>query len=369
MKIAESTVGLVRAPLKVSWADQTHQANAIDLVIVRLRSNDGLEGVGYSWSLGVGSSAVAAMLEREVLPLLGNSEVSPRRTWPWLWARLHDAGGGGVVSFALAAVDIALWDLAGKEQGRSLVELLGIQRDEIKAYGSGIDLHFTADELVREVSGWMEAGYRGVKIKVGHQADGEDERRVEAVKQLAGSLPVMVDANQGWNLASARRECARLSTLGVLWVEEPLLADDVEGHARLRSGAGTAIAAGENLYTKFQFRDYLVRDALDYCQPDVVRVGGITPFLPIAELAAAWDVPLAPHYNVELTGQLLCCLEGAEWVEDVQGGSLWELGILAEKVGVENGLFRPPGAPGHGLMFDWGAVERRTVGRTDSVNT
>ena len=162
----------------------------------------------------------------------------------------------------------------------------------------------------------------------------------------------MVDANQGWDIGHAARAIDALAPLAPHWIEEPLLADDIEGHARLRRLVPSPLAIGENVYTLQQFNQYLAQGACDFVQADVVRVGGITPYLEIAALARAWGAPLAPHFMMELSGQLLCCLPNAHILENIDGGSLSDLRALAEPLRIVDGWFTPPDVPGHGIRFD-----------------
>lgn len=163
---------------------------------------------------------------------------------------------------------------------------------------------------------------------------------------------LMVDANQGWSVDSAVRAIHAYELFNLYWVEEPLLSDDVQGHARLCSLVRTPIAIGENVYTSYQFNEYLARGACDFVQADVVRVGGITPWLEIAALARTWNVPVAPHFLAEVSGQLLCCIPNSAILEDIDGGSFRQLGILADDLGVTGGRFTPPNLPGHGIVLE-----------------
>ncbi|HEX3210890.1 MAG TPA: mandelate racemase/muconate lactonizing enzyme family protein, partial [Geminicoccaceae bacterium] len=217
---------------------------------------------------------------------------------------------------------------------------------------SGINLNKSEAELVEQVRGWRAAGFKAFKIKVGKPEIEEDVERLTRVREIAGRLPVMVDANQGWDIGWAARAINAFEPLSPHWVEEPLLADDIEGHARLRQRVRSPIAIGENVYTLQQFGQYLAQGACDFVQADVVRVGGITPYLEIAALARAFGVPLAPHFMMELSGQLLCCLPNAHILESIEGGSLTELGVLAPPIRIADGWFAPPDRPGHGILFD-----------------
>jgi L-alanine-DL-glutamate epimerase-like enolase superfamily enzyme len=344
---------MYRLPLAQSWGDQTHRIDHIELVVVDITADTGESGTGFSYSVGVGGRAIAALLEWYVAPKLIGTTVAPRVQWHHMWRELHDAGGGGLSTMAIAACDIAFWDLIGKSRGQSLVELLGRFRESVPAYGSGVNLNLTAAELEEQVRRWIDAGYRGVKVKVGKPDRQEDLDRLAMVRRLIGKdRQLMIDANQGWDLAAATQAINAFEAVGLHWVEEPLLSDDIQGHARLRRQVRTPLAIGENVYTVFQFNEYLAQGACDFVQADPVRVGGISPWLEIASLAATWGTPMAPHFVLELSGQLLCCIPNAHVLEDVEGGSFGELGILAEAIDVNEGRFTPPSRPGHGIIFD-----------------
>lgn len=365
MKIQRIESATYRCPLKNPWGDQTHRVTHIEVVVTDVTADNGLVGTGFSYSVGVGGKAIQALLDWYIAPKLIGGEVAPRVQWHQMWTEAHDAGGGGISTMALAAIDIALWDLVAKEQKRSLVQVLGLCRPSIPAYGSGVNLNLTLPELETQVHRWLDAGYPAVKVKVGKPDLAEDVERLTAVRKLVGpNRRMMVDANQGWDITSAVQAIKAFAPINLYWIEEPLLSDDIQGHARLRRLVDAPIAIGENVYTKFQFNEYLAQGACDFVQADVVRVGGITPYLEIASMAQAWNVPMAPHFMLEITGQLLCCLPNARILEDVEGGSLRELGILAQDVGVKDGRFIPPSAPGHGISFDRDVLARYKLSDT-----
>jgi len=172
----------------------------------------------------------------------------------------------------------------------TLVDVLGRMRDRIPVYASGINLGMSEDELLEQVKSWQASGYQGFKVKVGKPDVNEDVERLTKVRELIGAAPLMVDANQGWGPELAPRRINALRGLDLTWIEEPLISDDISGHARLRTQIETPIGVGENIYNIYQWRDYLASGAVDFVQADVVRVGGITPYLEIAALAQACDV-------------------------------------------------------------------------------
>ncbi|MHB8687222.1 MAG: mandelate racemase/muconate lactonizing enzyme family protein [Candidatus Dormibacteraceae bacterium] len=361
MKIEAIETSTYRVPLAKPWGDLTHRITDIELVVADVTTDLGLSGTGFAYSVGVGAKAIEALIDWYVVPRLLGRTVDPRARWYELWQGLHDAGPG-IGTMALAATDIALWDLVAKRQDRSLVDVLGCCRESIPAYGSGVNLNLSMSELEEQVRRWTDAGYSGVKVKVGKTDLEEDLDRLRGVRRLIGRRrPLMVDANQGWSVPEAVRAIVALEPFDLVWVEEPLLADDVRGHARLRRSIRSPLAVGENVYTSFRFAEYLVQEACDFVQADVVRVGGITPWLEIAALARNFSIPMAPHFLIELSGQLLCCVPNGYVVEDVEGGSFRELGILEEDFGVRGGVFVPPSRPGHGISFDRDKLQRHLV--------
>lgn len=362
MRIEAVESRLAALPLpRGPWGDTIHHVTHIEIIVTEVTTDTGLVGTGFSHSSGVGGTTIKALLDKDIGPHVIGREVSPRGLWHDCWKHVHDMGGGGVSTTALAALDIALWDLVAKEVGKPLTAILGRCRDRVPVYASGINLNKTEAELIDQVEGWKAQGFRAFKVKVGKPEIEEDVERLTKVREAAGRLPVMIDANQGWNIAHATQAMAAYEHLRPHWVEEPLLCDDVQGHARLRQLVRCPIGIGENLYTIHQFNQYLAAGACDFVQADIVRVGGITPYMDIAALARAWNVPLAPHFMMELTGQVLCCVPNGHILENIDGGSLTDLGALVEPITIKDGWFTPTAKPGHGIEFDRDQLRRYSV--------
>lgn len=326
----------------------------------------GATGTGFSWTPTIGAQAVHALLEHDIAEAVVGWPVDPEVVWPALWAHLHEAGSGGITTIAMAGLDLALWDLAGRRTGRSLAELLGARRESVAVYGSGVNLHYPLAELVAQAERWVDAGFGSVKIKVGGPDLAVDRERVAAVRDVIGpDRGLMLDANQRWDLDRATAAMAVLEEYAPAWIEEPLRADDLAGHAELRRRIGTPVTMGENLHTLYRFRDALDLEACDVIQPNVVRVGGITPFRTIAALADERGVALHPHLLPEVSGQLALTLARPCLVEEVEDASLTALGLLADPppVVVQDGELRATGTPGLGLDFS-GAPVGVPVGAT-----
>ncbi|GAA0928620.1 mandelate racemase/muconate lactonizing enzyme family protein [Nonomuraea longicatena] len=347
--IADLVVTPLRVPLPRPWGPDVPDNHVLR---VDLRLSDGRVGTGLSWTPQIGAQAVRALLAHDVRDFVVGRDPHPEVLWDLLWRHLREAGGGGLTTIAMAGVDLALWDL--RCGTAPLPDVLGRRRESVPVYGSGVNLHYAFDDLVAQARRWRRAGYPGVKVKVGKPSLAEDVRRVAAVREVIGpDTLLMVDANQRWDLPRARRAVAALAEFGLYWVEEPLPADDVEAHVRLRECVDVPIAVGESAYTLHDFRRLLASGACDVVQPNVVRVGGITPLMRIAELARGYDVPTFPHLLPELSGQVALSLPLPCMVEEVEDASFAALGVVAAPypIAIADGRLTATGTPGLGLTW------------------
>jgi L-alanine-DL-glutamate epimerase-like enolase superfamily enzyme len=342
---------LLTAPMPRPWVPAAPQ---LHLIVVEVEDSTGATGTGFSWTPTIGASAVRALLDDDIRSFVLGRPVDARTLWPQVWAHLHEAGGGGVTTIALAGLDTALWDLAGKRAGQPLSRLLGRRRDTVPVYGSGVNLHYPIEELVAQAERWVATGYDAVKIKVGKPDAREDVDRVAAVREVIGAdRLLMIDANQRWDLPTARSRIETLSRFDLHWIEEPLRSDDTQGYRALRASIDVPIALGENVHTIHRFRDLIAAEAADILQPNVVRVGGITPFLEIAELVQGAGLRLAPHLLVDLSGQLALTLAEETGIEDVEDADFDALRLLASPgpVDLAGNTLRVRDSPGLGLSF------------------
>lgn len=342
---------LLTAPMPRPWVPAAPQ---LHLIVVDVEDSDGATGTGFSWTPTIGAGAVRALLDDDIRAFALGRRADARTLWPELWTHLHEAGGGGITTIAMAGLDTALWDLAGQRAGLPLSRLIGRRRDTVPAYGSGVNLHYPIDELVAQAERWVANGYTAVKIKVGKPDAREDADRVAAVRAVIGpDRLLMLDANQRWDLPTARTRIDTLTRFDPHWIEEPLRSDDTTGYSALRGSVDVPIALGENVHTIHRFRDLLRAGAADILQPNVVRVGGITPFLDIAALIEASDARLAPHLLMELSGQLALTLPTETAVEDVEDADFTALGLLASPGPLEQtgNILAVRDAAGLGLDF------------------
>ncbi|WP_345800559.1 mandelate racemase/muconate lactonizing enzyme family protein [Microbacterium sp. AZCO] len=324
---------LVRVPLTRPWASDV---TTVGVIATHVVLSDGVEGWGFSWTPQIGAEAVLAHLAHDIAPFAQGRDADPAELWDATWAHIHEAGGGGVTTIGLAGLDLAVWDATARAAGLSITDHLGRARSSAVAYGSGVNLHYSLDELVAQAERWIEAGFDAVKIKVGKPDIAEDVARVRAVRETLGPRrALMIDANQRWHLEKATEAIAALSAFDLAWIEEPLRADDLAAHTELARRIAVPIALGENLHTIHRFGDFLRAGAGQIVQPNVVRVGGITPFLRIAALAADHRVALHPHLLPELSGQLALALPEVPGIapplaEDVEDAGFGALGALAD---------------------------------------
>jgi L-alanine-DL-glutamate epimerase-like enolase superfamily enzyme len=325
-------------------------ATEVQVARVRLRDGEGADGTGFTYALTGGMSGAVRLLEAELAEVVIGSDLA---FWPRTWQRISQRGsrmGRGSVMPALSALDIAVWDLRARRAGEPLYRLFGAYRDSVQVYGSGRATHaMSVDELVAGAQAYLDEGYRAVKLRVGARPPAEDLARVRTVREAIGDEPtVMVDCNERLDFPSALWLGSRLHELGVLWLEEPLVASDVAGHARLASQLPVAIAAGEHLQGRSAFAAYIERRAASVLMPDAPLVGGVTEWLRVAELAGAANLTVSPHFLPELHIHLAAAAETCLWVEHFP---LID-DVLARSLTVCEGRMRPPEAPGHGMVWD-----------------
>ena len=347
-----------RIPLPTVLSDSTHgDITHFALITARVRTDDGLEGLGYTYTVGnIGGAAVHAMITRDLAPMLAGLDARRiEQIWERMWWHAHFVGRGGLTAFAMAAVDIALWDLKGKREEEPWWRLLGGYDPQVQTYAGGIDLQFTTDALLKQTEGFVAQGFHAIKMKVGRDRLSEDVERVAAMREVLGpDFPLMVDANMRWSVAQGVRAAQALREYGLYWLEEPIIPDDIEGHARIAREGGIPLATGENLHSVYEFQHMISQGAIAFPEPDVATVGGVTPWLKIAHLAEAHNLPITTHGVHDLQVHLLAAIPNASYLE-VHGFGLDR--FLLQPLTIVDGKAMAPDRPGHGVEFDWDALE------------
>ena len=357
MAIDAVAVGHYRIPLPTVLSDATHGDIAhFELLTARLRAADGAEGLGYTYTVGAGGAAIRALIERDLAPLLiGADETRIEALWRQMWWRLHYVGRGGPASFAVAAVDVGLWDLRARRHGLPLWRLLGGHAPRVPAYAGGIDLQFPLERLLRQTEANLQRGFRAIKMKVGRPRLGDDLERVSAMRRLLGpGTPLMVDANMRWTADEAIRASRALAAHDVYWLEEPTLPDDVTGHTRILRDGALPIAAGENLHTLAEFERLIDAGGVSFPEPDVSNCGGVTVWLKVAHLAEARNLPVTSHGVHDLHVHLLAAVPNASYLE-VHVFGLER--FMAQPLDIHDGVATAPDRPGHGVELDWKGLE------------
>ena len=356
-RIASLRTELHHVPLPVVLSDSTHgEMRYFELVTVRLADSDGVEGIGYTYTVGAGGAGIRELIARDLAPTLQGASASDTE-WLWqrMWWTLHYGGRGGQAASAISAVDIALWDLKAKRASLPLYRMLGGFDPRVPCYAGGIDLGLTLDELLAQTDGNLARGFRAIKMKVGRAKLSEDVARVHAMRRhLGDDFPLMADANMRWGVDQAIQSARRLADANLVWLEEPTIPDDVAGHARILREGGVPIATGENLHTLHEFTSFVRAEAVSFPEPDVTNCGGVTVFMKVAHLAEAFNLPVTSHGAHDVTVHLLAAAPNRSYLE-AHGFGLDR--YIAAPLRIEEGVAIAPEQPGHGVEFDWPALD------------
>jgi L-alanine-DL-glutamate epimerase-like enolase superfamily enzyme len=327
-------------PITTALATYTH----VDATAVNIHTEDGLTGFGIT--AGLGGSAGAAIkpyIDSELAPLaLGQSARAPEAVWHRMWSPNKPRMRGGLGVWALSAVDIACWDLVGKKAGLPVHQLLGGFRDDVPVYGSGGWHSLGDDELVAECQDFASKGITAYKYKIGSARD--TERTALLRREMGEDFTLFADANQRFTVAEALESARMLADHGVAWIEEPVLADSSDDLAEVAASSPVPVAAGENVYFRWGFREICDRRAAAYLQPDVGRCGGITEFVKIGHLADAYNLALSSHLWHELSISLVGASPSGFMVEFAE---LIPPAALTLPFEVIDGHIRVPEVPGH----------------------
>ena len=360
-KIAKVEVFLVDLKPATKRTDAIQSFVSQETPIVRITDADGVQGIGYSYTIGTGGSSVLALLNDHLCPgLIGCEAEEIEKIWRKLFFHTHATTVGALTSMALAAIDTALWDLRCRRAHLPLWRMAGGAKNAVPLYlTEGGWLHIEPATLVDDALVVKAKGFSGAKIKIGRPHVAEDVARLRAVRDAVGpGFEIMTDANQGFTLSEAIRRARHYEELDIAWFEEPVHADDVEAHAKLTRSTSVPIAIGESLYSISQFKDYLVRGACTIVQVDVGRIGGITPWLKVAHMAEAHNVSVCPHFLMELHVSLAAAVPNGRYVEYIPQLDP----ITHSRMHIRDGMAIPSDDDGLGIEWDLGAIERLTLG-------
>lgn len=348
--VKRADVSAYRVPTDCPESDGTLEWDSTTVVLVEL-AGGGKKGLGYSYA----SAAAAELIRGQLAAVVRGAEVLDiPRAWAAMNRAVRNIGKPGIAAAAVAAVDIALWDLKARLLGLPLVKLLGRARESIAAYGSAGFTSYSVEKLREQFEEWVGAGLRMVKMKIGREP-GKDPARVKAAREAIGEeAQLFVDANGAYSRKQALAKACEFSESKVAWFEEPVSSDDLEGLRLLRDRLppGMEVAAGEYGCDAVYFRRMLEAGAVDVLQADATRCAGITGFLQAAALCDAFQIPLSAHTAPSLHQHLCCAVEGARHVEYFHDHARIEDAFFDGAAQPVKGYLRPDlSRPGLGLEF------------------
>ena len=365
MKIASYEATTLLVPEDDPLANMPEEAGRKrPIVILRLRTDSGIEGIGVTLYGGKMSGSLRTAVEELAALTVGEDPMRIERIIAKLRAGTGDAcGPGGIFTLAMSAIDVALWDIKGKALDQPLWKLLGGHRDRVATYASGsLRRGLTDDQAQRAARILLQKGFREMKTQMalpGNPTPAEEVRRVRVVREAIGpDIKLMCDINQRWRVEQAIDIGKRAEDVGLFWLEDVTTCDDYAGLARVNEALSTPIAGGEYLWGITPFRQMIEARSVDYIMIDLCRVGGVTQWMKVAGMAEAFNLPVVSHVMPEMHLHLVAAVPNGLTVEYMP----WMLKLYEGTPAIEKGQLVLPRTPGLGLKFDEKAVAAYRVG-------
>lgn len=360
MKISKIQSRIVRLPADEPLADGPATPGATrDIVTLRVATDAGIEGIGYTFF----GAALTGTLHHAVETLgelaVGEDPMRPEAVAAKLRAAAAGSGPGGILTLAVSAIDIALWDIRGKALDLPLWRMIGGFRERVPTYASGALMRtFPLEHLVKAAPRLVEKGFRQMKTQLALPGDTSPEREVERIRRvresIGPSIDLMCDINQRWRVEQAIDIGRRIEDVHLSWLEDVTAHDDYPGIARVADALATPVAGGEYLYGPVPFRHMMEARSVDIVMIDLMRAGGITQWLKIAGMAEAHNLPVVSHLVPEIHVHLIAAIPNGLTVEYMP----WTARLFEEVPRPEKGELAVPRKPGLGLQFDEAAIKR-----------
>lgn len=360
MKITSLQTRLVNIPLDKPIRTAIHDIRSVACVLVSLHSDEGIVGEGYCFTLNAVRIKAFDEVVKSFAPFVEGQDADfIEGIWDSIFKSINPIGQKGIAIGALSAIDTALWDLQGKAQDKPLHRLFGACRDRIKTYASGgLWLSQSIDELVEEAQDFINQGFLSMKIRVGNPDWREDLKRVQEVRRSVGpEIEILTDANQSLTVKQAIRLGKELEAVDIGWLEEPVPAHDLEGHAEVRARIDVPLASGETEYTRFGMKSMIQSKACDILMPDLQRIGGLTEMRKVSALASAFDMPVSTHIFTE---QSLCFAGSTPNCISIEHMP-WFASLFNEDMELVDGELLIPERAGTGFSFSEEAASRYSI--------
>ncbi len=375
MKIIDVVTHVLEAPLTIPFRWSFNRADIRQTVLVEITTDSGLTGWGECFGP---SRPIAAIIQSFRQLLIGADALATDLIWQTLYDRCRDQGQKGMPICAISGIDIALWDIKGKHFDASVHQLMGGPlRTEVEAYATGMYRRDDGDPLeylVEEALGYVAEGFRGVKLKIGFDVEG-DVAIARAVREAVGpDIKLMMDANHGYDVIDAIRMGRMVEDLDIRWFEEPVVPEDLAGYREIKAALKIPLSGGECDYTRYGFRDILATRSIDIIQPDTCAAGGLSECKKIADMAVAHGIRYIPHVwgtgiGLAASMQLLAVLphNPAGWnpteplLEFDRSEHPFRQAVLTQPLEHVNGVVQVPTGPGLGIEIDRDGIQRFEV--------
>jgi L-alanine-DL-glutamate epimerase-like enolase superfamily enzyme len=362
MKLRSAAIRHVRLPLEEPIVNALPFPGMMrDFITLQLRTEDGIEGIGITAFSGQLVTTLKSAVAELGNLIIGDDPLSTEAIAAKLRAASAQCLPGGVATLAMSAIDIALWDIRGKAFNTPLYKLLGGLREQVPAYASGALMRTTPiDKIPPAAAALVKKGYKQIKTQmaIGGLSDAQEIERIRLIRETVGpDIALMVDINQRWKSHEAISIGRRIEDIGLAWLEDPIAATDYQGLAKVADALATPICAGEYLYGIEPFQQLMRHGSVDIVMIDLLRVGGVTPWMKVAGMAEAFNLPVVSHLLPEIHVHLVAAAPNALVVEYMP----WTWRLFENPPVPESGMLTVPDAPGLGLRFAPGLFETYSV--------